>query len=289
MAEVSKSAAKKVAEVAADGVADGLHVVGEEALAAEAFVQQIDGVRIEFLVIGIAAGVVVGALGGYRVAVKRLEKRYEELMEEEGERLKEHYVRRMAAQTEREEKPAAEELGDVVEQLGYTGEGAVVPPPVPRPEQPVAPPATPPAEPAEEVVVSVFEGDGTEEWDYAEEVKRRSPEVPYIITAEEYRANEGDLDQMTWTYFAGDDVLANEAEEEVDQDSSVGVKHMGQFGYGSGDPNVVYVRNVVNGYEVEVIRSHGTYAHEVKGLDDHNIRHSQDPPRRVTRQFDDER
>lgn len=280
------SAAEKIAEVAADGVADGLHVVGEEALAAEAVVEALDGVRVEFLLIGIAAGAAIGAFVGYKVAVKRLEDRYEKLLEEEGERLSNHYASKVQAIENREEKPA---LGEVVQQLGYADTPQtpqVVPPPVPRREEPTAqgpgaPPPTPPAE-----TTSVFDAPD-DNWDYAaEEVNRRDPEVPWVIHIDEHRANEPDHEQVTWTYYAGDDILANDADQEVDQDATVGVKNMGLFGHGSGDPNVVYVRNVHASMDFEIIRSPGSYAHEVRGLDE--IRHSAEPERRVRRRFDDE-
>jgi hypothetical protein len=60
-----------------------------------------------------------------------------------------------------------------------------------------------------------------------------------------------------------------------DVDATVGVENMLRFGHGSGDPNVVYIRNPKLEADFEVTRSAGKYAKEVLGYDDgEHLQHS---------------
>ena len=46
----------------------------------------------------------------------------------------------------------------------------------------------------------------------------------------------------------------------------VGLVNLGKFGHGSGDPNVVYVRNVELEMEIEIIHSDGKFSEQSRGI-----------------------
>lgn len=93
-------------------------------------------------------------------------------------------------------------------------------------------------------------------------------EVPHVISSEEFM-EDSDHDSVTLTYYVGDDTLADEREEPIqDVDETVGEHNLGKFGERSGDPNVVYIRNDFKRLNIELIRSPGRYSKEVLGLED---------------------
>lgn len=117
--------------------------------------------------------------------------------------------------------------------------------------------------PVTPVIHNIFEG--TTEWDFEEELKRRAFNMPYILHVDEFIQNESEFQQETLTYYAGDDVLADQLETPIYNYSEL----MGalRFGHGSNDPNVVYIRNEKIKMEWEIIRHTGMFAIEVRGLE----------------------
>lgn len=107
----------------------------------------------------------------------------------------------------------------------------------------------------------------TGEWDYEVELAQRSKSRPYIIHHDEF-FEENDLDyaQMSLTYYAGDDKLTDEAEVPIYNTNEI-VGDCLRFGHGSGDENVVYIRNDKFRAEYEVTRDPGHYSIEVLGLE----------------------
>lgn len=97
----------------------------------------------------------------------------------------------------------------------------------------------------------------------------RDPNYPYIISIDEWAVPEDDYEgyeQVTITYYEGDGVLLNSAEEFVaDKEALVGVGTLSKFGYRSQDDDIVYVRNEKLGLLIEVVRIEEGYA-ESKGL-----------------------
>jgi hypothetical protein len=110
---------------------------------------------------------------------------------------------------------------------------------------------------------SVFAHD--DDWDYEQELAKRDPEQPYILHKDEFFEGEKGFPQITLTYYQGDDILVDDHENIVPNAKTV-VGEM-KFGHGSGDRNVVYVRNEVLGAEYEVLLSQGEYTIEVLGLE----------------------
>lgn len=270
--------------MAADGVADGMHIISEEAQAAEEVVRAMDGVQISFIGLGVAIGAAIGGFIAFRLAYKKAEENAECRAEEEIAQMREHFLRKAEA---REANAAKPELGTIVRDLGYTSEP-------PAPETPVV--EVEPEEPGEvspmAKVHNVFErSHGAEEpeivrqartatvWDYNAEQQIRDslhPMACYVIHKDEVGEDDS-YEQETLTYYEEDDVLTDARDEVLDQDDKVGLDNMGRFGHGSGDPNVVYVRNPELMVEFEIIKTKGSFAQVVHGFnpDEPEIRHHQ--------------
>jgi hypothetical protein len=133
---------------------------------------------------------------------------------------------------------------------------------------------------------NVFDNSGPDhvDWVYADEVKLRTPDKPYIITEEEYLANDPEHEQTSLTYFEEDGVLADAADKVIDEtDMVVGDDNLVKFGKGSRNKDIVFIRNEAMECDFEVERSRGSYVEEALG-----IRHSDDDRRiRKFRRGDD--
>lgn len=133
-------------------------------------------------------------------------------------------------------------------------------------------------EPLDEVpdVVVVVEPD--DDWNYEVELSMRKPDVPYTIHRDEFFEDSMGYTQATLTYYQGDDILTDELDVPIYGHSAL-TGNM-QFGHGSGDPNVVYIRNEEREDEYEILRHYGRYEVEVLGheIDQHykdeDLKHS---------------
>jgi hypothetical protein len=106
-------------------------------------------------------------------------------------------------------------------------------------------------------------------FDYGTEIASRTPGEPYVVSRDEFMEHEDDsFNQVTLTFYAGDNVLADDQDEVIfDVDDLVGEDNLNRFGHGSNDPNVVYIRNERLTLDIEVLQSHGEFAVEVLGND----------------------
>lgn len=223
-----------------------------------------------FLTLTAAISAASGAIAGYYVAQKRLESKYSKIAEEEIAEMRAHYLAKEKASAEK--KPTIDE---VMEEQGYTSK-------LEGPEETVYVKVEPAEDEPE--VQNIFE----DPWDYEEELKNRRPDVPYVIHKDEYFGQEAEYTQVSVTYYEGDDVLCDERDAVIeDQDATVGLGNLARFGHGSGDPNIVYVRNVELEIEYEIVHSDGKYAIEVHGFSDDELKHS-DRIQRRHQHFDDE-
>lgn len=115
----------------------------------------------------------------------------------------------------------------------------------------------PAAEEDEEQVTNVFDVHGDEE----AFTKREGQ--PYLISDETYH-EPTTHEQLTLTYYAGDEALADEGLHLVDSISEVvGTRALSMFGVRSGDPDIVYVRNERFGADYEIVRVEGTYGEQI--------------------------
>jgi hypothetical protein len=133
----------------------------------------------------------------------------------------------------------------------------------------------------EESMINVF-AEADEDWDYEYELSMRLPHIPYTIHRDEFFADEMGWDsQSTLTWYEGDEVLVDELNNALtNAPAFIGNP---TFGHGSGDPNVVYVRNEKFQAEYEVLRDPGSYEIEVLGLhmetemEKQDFRHARSP------------
>lgn len=252
-----------------------------------------------FFVVGLAIGGVVA----YKIAEQRVTLKYEDIMTQEMEKARTFYMK-LAKSGEFESPESAVETlvpEDVVEAVrSYQGREKT---PYNRPEDVVV------VEETEEVVkyynsdtfepeerkgaveernVFVDSASDPQDWDYDVEkkIREQNPDDPYVVSFEEYSENSENHEQVTLTYYSGDDTLADERDQPIDNTGyTVGDDNLLRFGAGSHDPNVVYIRNERLSMDFEVLKSRGKYAKEVLGIDtpDETLRHSRHPNRNVNR------
>lgn len=243
---------------------------------------------------GLFAGISVvsaaaGALVGIKATKVRLYGTFNRVVEEEVYETRRYYTSQLKMY-----KDAVTELRDRVAELEQE-EPKVIPTPVFKTPQEATSKLIPVLKDVQDVT-RTYSGDTGEEpvvmrnvfvdgvalepsdFDYDTEVSQRSEDFPYVITEEEFFENEWDFVQWTCTYYAGDDVLVDEAENVIDDsDAAVGDDNLKRFGHGSNNASIVYVRNNKRGLDFEIARSTGTYVHEVLGMsndEEDEIRHS---------------
>lgn len=104
-----------------------------------------------------------------------------------------------------------------------------------------------------------------DDWDYDKETALRTPDRPYVLHKDEFYAEENNYAQMTYVYYAGDDIMVDEDEKPVYNYNLI----LGEllWGHGSGDPKVFYVRNDKRKTEYEVNYDPGLYSVDVLGLE----------------------
>lgn len=123
----------------------------------------------------------------------------------------------------------------------------------------------PQPEPEELILTHNIFSEVEDNWDYEEELANRNPSAPYVIHRDEFFENDLGLAQVTLTYYAGDDIMADEEDQPIYNYKTVTGEL--KFGHGSGDPNVVYIRNAKRRTEYEILHDRGQYSVEVLGLD----------------------
>lgn len=244
----------------------------------------------------IGAFLVGAGIGGgitYLFANRRLEAKYTKISETEIEEMREHYVAKVRAV---ESTAAKRPVEEIIKARGYASSEA--PPMAVQPPEKVMesedesadepddsamgsdevegphgirPPNVPitPASPSPEVRnVFTDHGPPEDDWDPAEERKHRSPDIPYVIHYDERNDMEG-YDDMTLTFYEGDDVVCDDRDTPIDPDRRnmmFGTKNLERFGHGSGAAEIVYVRNDQLEIVFEIIKSPNHFAEEVHGF-----------------------
>lgn len=254
--------------------------------------------------IGVASvlSAAAGGAGGYFFAKKNLRAYYVDLSNREIAAAKNFYGRLHKTDEDHDSpEKVLERLHGGEEEattalLRYQGRAVVAEAPVPT-EQDLLdkhgleelPDPTDAPDPRDEINRNVFVDNPDGVYDYDTEVLLRTETAPYIITQEEFFLNEKEYEQTQCTFYAGDDTLVDEQEQVIpDSDSAVGDDHLMRFGYGSGDKNIVYVRNDILEMEFEIAQSYGSYAKEVLGFDDDDsLQHSNHNGLRKFRGHDD--
>ncbi len=92
-------------------------------------------------------------------------------------------------------------------------------------------------------------------------------EEPFVISREEFDEGYPHFDKITITYYAEDDVLADEQDEIIsDIEAVVGYDSLSRFGDMSDDDCVVYVRNGRLGADYEIVLTQESYSESVLGI-----------------------
>lgn len=263
---------------AGEVVADAAEIVSEESAQVAEAARALSSRDTGFLFGGVGIGFALGFAGGYLLLKKKLELKYESLADEEIAGMKEHYNAKVRALDSEKEKldrlrtvDTAKEkttLDGVVDDLEYRSEGN-------DGHVPYHQVGSEPDKPVTNVFNQPEPDVEMPDWDYSEEVKSRSEDSPYVIHKDEYTEGKEGYEQHTLTYFEGDDVLGDERDRVIeDQDETIGVANLSKFGHGSGDPNIVYIRNEEMKVDIEVVHSDGKFATEVHGFQDDELQHS---------------
>jgi len=240
-------------------------------------------------IVSLAAGLAVG----YKLAVHRLNETYNEQMEEELRKTAEFYERNQrkfadpadavkvlvpekvdeikaaaAVAAVTKDEISTEDLERVLDGLKYNkitpAEGIKAPVKVDVSERITRPSV---------VHHSVFENQGEtldveDDEAYDAMMEARADEIVYLVTKEEHFENAHEFDMVTLTYYAGDNVLADENDQPVEAFAeAIGTPDNLQFGRWSEDAKIVYIRNEKLAIEYEILKSDGRYAIEVLGLD----------------------
>lgn len=266
-------AVEKGADIATEAVDNGVHIVVEDARVAAGFLRNPK----------VAAGVMVTANAvifsylGWKLAKRHYTKKYEAELERELESARKFYGRLNKMDEDGEvltpEDVVAERGHDVVQEeaaeaLGEYQKG-------PREYNKAAKNVVTEDQKGlratgEVVEHNIFNKDA---FDLEDEKKRRTDEAPYVISKDEFMENETEFPQTSITYFAGDDTLVDEEDQPMPEvEATVGQDNLARFGQGSGDTNIVYIRNPRTKIEFEVAYSEGKYAEEVLGFIEHSDR-----------------
>lgn len=226
--------------------------------------------RLSIGALGFVVGAAVGGGIAYFILSKRLETKYSQIADEEIEGMRKHYFEKTRAL---EAEAAKRPLEEIVKEQGYASSNSVSPPMAVPPPKGVAAIEDKDDEddddpdPVPEVRNIFREAEVNDTWDWHEERRGRSPDMPYIIHVDE--RHEMDYESVTVTYYEVDDVLCNERDEVVDPDTRnnlIGAGTLGKFGHGSNDASIVYVRNDALELVFEVVLSPNSYAEEVHGF-----------------------
>lgn len=88
-------------------------------------------------------------------------------------------------------------------------------------------------------------------WDYELRKRERRTARTYVLHRDEFYANELEFDQISLTYYSLDNVMLDEDDQYI-EDYSAMIGDL-QFGIGSPDPAIFYVRNHDTKTEYEVL------------------------------------
>jgi gas vesicle protein len=244
-------------------------------------------IKIQFGLLGVACGAAAGAVTGFYIAYRKAEMKYSKIADDEIASMREHYQEKSRAL---EAQAAKRPVEDIVRERGYAssdtktdGPPMAVPPPAAvtesggdedneadskTEEDDSKEVKTPPPEPT--LFQNIFREvpEVEHEWNYHEERKRRSPDIPYVIHYDE-RFEMETYQEVTLTYYELDDVLCDDRDSVIDpdrRDNLIGDGNLNRFGHGSNDPSIVYVRNDTLELVYEVVKSPNSYAEEVHGF-----------------------
>lgn len=112
------------------------------------------------------------------------------------------------------------------------------------------------------------------------EIPPRSFDRPYVIEVSDWYLNETNYDQITLTYWADDNVLADDADRMITEvEKVVGTSNLHRFGFQSENPDIVYVRNDQQKVDYEITKDERNYGEVVRNGDTEESRPNGAPRR----------
>ena len=122
------------------------------------------------------------------------------------------------------------------------------------------------------------------EWDHQQVAKERKGKSVYVLHEDEFFQDERGYTQDTLMYYSGDYTLADPHDRPIYNTTEVlGTDFMNEFGKGTNQEDVLYIRNETLKAEYEVVLASGTYAEDILGVDASD---EDRPARRLTRSRD---
>lgn len=239
---------------------------------AQAYIaEQKSALILSGVAIGFGLSIALGTVG-YVLVKKRIEAKYEAVLEEERLKMKDYYERHYKKGDFETPRKTANTLGVAVEKADksmrdYRGEGSKS---ITETEDEKVVVVEEETEVEVTPTKNIFtDNESSQEWDQDQENSKREahPDEPFVITDDEYNENEFDYEQISLTYFAEDDVLVDQHEKPIEEiDKIVGEGNLLRFGHGSKDNRIVYVRNNHLSYDFEVIKKDSSYSKDVLGF-----------------------
>lgn len=229
--------------------------VAENLEEASRAVRALNPQALTYLAGGICIGVGIGFLFGRRWQREQITAKIYAESEAEVDKLREFYSTRY-------DKPDLEQM---VEEKGYVVGGFE---PAVESDRPLPPPV--PVNPAQRIHrTEEAERDKYEGWSYPYELAKRNWRGPHIIHQDEFfSTEETPFSQTTYIYYAGDDKLTDTDNTVLNnRENLIGSDSLINFGHGTDDANIVYVRNPGLELDIEIVRHNGTYEEEVLGLE----------------------
>lgn len=224
-----------------------------------------------------AAGVGVGVLGYRRKINRDIELGFQALQEIKHEVVQEESVRVIENVPVENvtviEEPSAPQQSQLIQQFVEAVRSEAD---AEEKEQPLL--AVPEPQSFEPVTTNIFDIPWTEE-----DKEDRTEDAPYVLHQDEYFQDEKGYRQTALTWFDGDKILVDENDVPIYAPEKV-VGRL-EFGRGTNDKDMVYIRNDKLQSEFEIVRHPGHYTVEILGLqeeemaDKDELKHSQRIPR----------
>lgn len=96
----------------------------------------------------------------------------------------------------------------------------------------------------------------------------REYENIYTISPQEYRSGKAGQEPLEFTYYEGDDILADEDGQIVDDYDFLADLVDDSWGAKGATPDCVYIRNTEQGLDCMINKVKGSYSHDVLGIPD---------------------
>lgn len=201
---------------------------------------------------------VAGTCLGYLWAHKELEEEFnrdlEKLLDIEAQRLQQHYAIRYKDVDPEDissldlpdgEEPVIDEQHIIIpKSVLATAQGRADVMEMLRMELESSDPDEDESDDEEGELQNAFDMDDTPQYDFEEIMSERTGDDPFVISKDEYYANNAQYETYDLTFFEKDGVLIDDQENAIpDTNEVVGDRNLQRFGVMSEDNNVVYIQN----------------------------------------------